>query len=149
MIFAPGNCTRISSLIGAFVDGELAHTDRLLVSRHCDLCPRCHAELEAARVIKVGLNRLPAPPCSDLALNRLRGRIDQERRGTVRQFATIGLVATLTATAAALLVGGYFAAPPTQVKHPEARRTDFASDQAYVGDPYAPASNAYPVSLHQ
>lgn len=144
----PGNCTRVSALVGAFVDGELGHTDRLLVARHCDACPRCHAELEAARTIKVGLNRLSAPDCSELTLNRLRSRVDQERRGTVRQYATIGLVATLTATAAALLVGGYFAAPVPHSKTPEMARVEFASDQTYVGDPYAPSSNAYPVSLH-
>lgn len=136
-------------MVGAFVDGELGHTDRLLVARHCDHCPRCNAELQAARTIKIGLNQLSAPSCSDLMLNHLRAKIDQERRTTVRQYATIGLLATVTATAAALIVGGFFAPPTPHVAHPQAVRSEFPSEQTYVGDPYAPASNAYPVSLRQ
>jgi len=149
MMVAPGNCTRVSALVGAFIDGELGHTDRLLVARHCDHCPRCDAELQAARTIKVGLNQLSAPACSDHLLNRLRANVDHERRTTVRQYATIGLLATVTATAAALIVGGFFAPPAAHPAHPQVARTDFPSEQAYVGDPYAPASNAYPVSLRQ
>ena len=148
MIFAPGNCSRVSSLVGAFLDGELSHTDRLLVVRHCDTCPRCGRELEAARTVKIGLNAMPEVETDELVLHRLRSRVAHERHKSWRQVATVGLVATATATAAALVFAG-LVAPPVSKPH----TTDFAKvdpplDQVYVGyDPYAPPSRIAPVSL--
>ena len=148
MIFAPGNCSRINSLVGAFLDGELGHTDRLLVVRHCDTCPRCGRELEAARNIKIGLNAMPEVDCNELVLHRLRSRIADNRKATWRQLATVGLVATATATAAALFFAG-FVTPPVSKSHPtDWAKMERSSDQVYVGyDPYAPPSRT--VSLQK
>ena len=148
MIFAPGNCSRVSSLVGAYLDGELAHTDRLLVARHCDTCPRCGSELDAARIIKTGLNSMPEVECNELVLHRLRSRLSDDRRRSWRQVATVSLVATVTATAAAMFLTGMVAPPKTTPPTSDWAKMETSADQVYAGfDSYGPPSRIAPVSL--
>lgn len=52
------NCTRIQSMVSAYLDGELHGDDMWLVRDHCSQCADCASELEAMRRVKSAGKRL-------------------------------------------------------------------------------------------
>lgn len=146
---APGKCERVSGMICSFLDGELGHSDRLLVVRHCGRCPACDRELSSLRAVKRGLTDLGAAVPDDLLLHRLRDRLADDRKRNLRQVVAVGTVAAVAATAAALIVTSLLAptsAPPQPAN--EYAQMESSSDQVYVAgmDNYALPNHAAPVS---
>jgi putative zinc finger protein len=53
------HCGRVSNLLSAYIDRELAGTEMLQIRRHLDLCSGCAAELESLRRVKSVLSAAP------------------------------------------------------------------------------------------
>jgi hypothetical protein len=77
-------CSKISDLLGPYVDGELSPEERRTVEEHLRRCPACRAELEELRRIETaGRRTVPPDPGEEYwntFLPRLRERIGSEQR---------------------------------------------------------------------
>jgi len=70
------NCHRLSSLLSAYIDGELTGVEMIEIRRHVDGCPNCEAELDHLRATKRLLGRLrTAQPSAELP-NRIFASLD-------------------------------------------------------------------------
>lgn len=70
------NCHRVTSLISAYVDGELAGVEMLEIRRHLSGCADCAQEYEELRMMKLAIARLGSvAPREDFAAS-LMMRLD-------------------------------------------------------------------------
>lgn len=70
------NCRRISSLLSAYIDGELSGVEMLAVREHLSNCITCREDYESLRDTKQKLARMTAvPPRDDLA-GKICARLD-------------------------------------------------------------------------
>lgn len=70
------NCRRVSSLISAYMDGELTGVEMLQIRRHLDDCPACTSQYESLRSTKQLLSRLPYPEPRPGLAQALCARLD-------------------------------------------------------------------------
>lgn len=71
------NCRRVSSLISAYIDGELTGVEMLEIRRHLDYCRSCTLQYESLRLTKQLLSGLAyAEPRAGLA-GRICTRLDE------------------------------------------------------------------------
>jgi len=71
------NCRRVSSLISAYIDGELTGIEMLEIRRHLESCRSCTLQYESLRLTKQLLSRLAyAEPRAGLA-DRICKRLDE------------------------------------------------------------------------
>ena len=61
------NCHRLSSLLSAYIDGELTGVEMIEIRNHVDGCPACQDDLDQVRAMKRLVGRLrTAQPAPDL-----------------------------------------------------------------------------------
>ncbi|MEN6371619.1 MAG: zf-HC2 domain-containing protein [Armatimonadota bacterium] len=71
------NCRRVSSLISAYIDGELTGVEMLEIRRHLEECRSCTLQYESLRNVKQLLSGLAyAKPRAGLA-DRISRRLDE------------------------------------------------------------------------
>jgi anti-sigma factor RsiW len=71
------HCGRVSNLLSAYIDRELAGAEMLPIRRHLDLCPGCAAEHEALRRVKSLLASAPPPELSGDSVAAVMRRWDE------------------------------------------------------------------------
>jgi anti-sigma factor RsiW len=74
------HCGRVSNLLSAYIDRELAGAEMLPIRRHLDACPGCAAEHESLRRVKALLASAPPPELSGDAVAAVMRRWSE--RGT-------------------------------------------------------------------
>lgn len=94
--------------LSAFLDDELAEREAIEVARHVATCGSCQDELDALRVTRDALRRLPAVPAPSSLLSEVPTAADaRERRG--RRVAVAAVCASVGVSGllgAAFVVGG-------------------------------------------
>jgi len=108
----PPECGWIDERLDAYIDGELATTDRDRVERHLATCDVCDAVATGLRGVKASLNEMPVLRCSERVLEAVRREASKtevanqpvRRRRAIR--FTIGLAACLLVTAGAWSIRG-------------------------------------------
>lgn len=148
------NCNAVQSRLSAFVDGELAGRDMLVIREHLRSCPVCSREAEDLAAVKRAVSLCGSVTIADDLESRLLSAIDRvDRARRVRRpvfaygFATFALFA---------IVGfSWFRANRVEAEEARALRQvesfEVARDQAYVAgsDPLAGDVGVLTVSYGQ
>lgn len=144
------NCTRVASLLSAYLDRELGGESMLEVQQHLRACDRCSVELESLRRVKQILADSTTVEPDKESLQKAREAVFTNRQVAAAKSPAAGVIAMVSALAAATLA--VFAAqntPPGTAAAPEVRAAEARVSPMVVSgsDPLGGYAPTLPVSV--
>lgn len=159
------NCTKVTALLSAYIDGELTGAEMLEIRRHISSCSDCEREMESIKFIKRALSDLPAVQPREGFEDMIFARLDTVKvPGYVRFFDRIGglfsgkagaLTASLAATVVVAALIGIGSLVPTSTDYynenrfnlPVAEIPQYAPSNYYDGQSSAESQFTAPLQV--
>ncbi|MBX3112215.1 MAG: zf-HC2 domain-containing protein [Fimbriimonadaceae bacterium] len=146
------NCTRVRSLLSAFLDRELGGDQMIEVQQHLRSCTPCSDELESLRRIKQALSASPVVEPSEDLVRRTHAAVFSTRQKRAAKSPVPGLVAMASALVAAFLaVSAAQNTPHSTAAAPEIRAAEARVSPMVVSgsDPFGGYAPTIPASVRR
>lgn len=143
-------CHRVRNHLSAYLDRELTGSEMLEIREHIRWCEECRGEYHTLLRVKSLVNSLPELTPSPEVMNKLRVRLDAERRSPQRLFRgpMSVVVSTVAAALAALVIFSYLTSE-TDVTDTYAGPNPGDADRLLVGTDPTGVSPILPVGLNK
>lgn len=146
------NCTRVKSLLSAYLDRELGGEQMIEVQQHLRACTSCSVELESLRRIKQILASTPLVEPNAELLKRTHEAVFATRQKRAAKSPVPGLVAMASALLAAFLaVSAAQNTPHSTAVAPEMRAAEARVSPMVVSgsDPFGGYAPTIPASVRR